>query len=59
MSIAVTAMPIFGPPLLNAPPVAQQAARQRGGDVILRHPSHVVSRVLDLTGMREAFVIHD
>jgi hypothetical protein len=37
----------------------QQAARRRGGDVILRHPSHVVSRVLDFAGLGEAFVIVD
>jgi anti-anti-sigma factor len=36
---------------------AQQAARERGGDVILRRPSHVVSRVLDITGLRDAFVV--
>jgi anti-anti-sigma regulatory factor len=36
---------------------AQQAARRRGGDVILRHPSHLVSRVLDITGLRDAFII--
>jgi len=38
---------------------AQQAARQRGGDIVLRHPSHVVSRVLDIAGLREALVIDD
>jgi anti-anti-sigma factor len=37
----------------------QQAARRRGGDVILRYPSHVVSRVLDFAGLGEAFVIVD
>lgn len=39
--------------------VAQQAARARGGDVILRRPSHVVSRVLEITGLRQAFVIEE
>jgi anti-anti-sigma factor len=38
---------------------AQQDARARGGDVILRRPSHVVSRVLDITGLRQAFVIEE
>jgi anti-anti-sigma factor len=37
--------------------LAQQAARGRGGDVILRRPSHVVSRVLEITGLHSAFVI--
>jgi anti-sigma B factor antagonist len=36
---------------------AQQAARSRGGDVVLRRPSHVVDRVLEITGLRDAFVI--
>jgi anti-sigma B factor antagonist len=36
---------------------AQQAARRRGGDVVLRRPSHVVDRVLEITGLRDAFVI--
>jgi stage II sporulation protein AA (anti-sigma F factor antagonist) len=35
----------------------QQAARSRGGDVVLRQPSHVVDRVLEITGLRDAFVI--
>jgi anti-sigma B factor antagonist len=36
---------------------AQQAARRRGGDVVLRRPSHVVARVLEISGLRDAFVI--
>jgi anti-anti-sigma factor len=35
----------------------QQAARSRGGDVVLRRPSHVVDRVLEITGLRDVFVI--
>ncbi len=38
---------------------AQQDARSRGGDVILRRPSHVVSRVLEITGLRQAFLIEE
>lgn len=38
---------------------AQQEARSRGGDVILRRPSHVVSRVLEITGLNRAFVIEE
>jgi anti-sigma B factor antagonist len=37
--------------------VAQQTARSRGVDVILCRPSHVVSRILEITGLHEAFVI--
>jgi anti-anti-sigma factor len=38
---------------------AQQDARARGGDVILRRPSHLVSRVLEITGLSQAFVIEE
>jgi anti-anti-sigma factor len=36
---------------------ARDAARQRGDDVILRHPSAAVSRVLDVTNMWESFAV--
>ena len=36
---------------------AQDAARQRGDDLILRHPSAAVQRVLDLTNMWEVLAI--
>jgi stage II sporulation protein AA (anti-sigma F factor antagonist) len=39
--------------------LAQQAARARGGDVVLRSPSNVVLRVLEITGLRDAFVIEE
>jgi anti-sigma B factor antagonist len=34
---------------------AQKAARQRGDDLILRHPSKAVRRVLEMTGLIERF----
>jgi anti-sigma B factor antagonist len=37
--------------------VTQQRARSRGADVILRRPSHVVTRILEITGLHEVFVI--
>ena len=36
---------------------AQQAARQRGYDLILRHPSTAVRRVLELAGLIDTFKI--
>jgi anti-anti-sigma factor len=36
---------------------ARQAARQRGDELILRHPSGAVQRVLDLTNMWEVLAI--
>jgi anti-anti-sigma factor len=36
---------------------AQQAARQRGDDLILRHPSTEVCRVLELAGLIDAFTV--
>jgi anti-anti-sigma factor len=35
----------------------QQAARQRGDDLILRHPSKAVRRVLELTGLIDEFTV--
>jgi anti-anti-sigma factor len=34
---------------------AQKAARQRGDDLILRHPSKAVRRVLEMTGLIDRF----
>jgi anti-sigma B factor antagonist len=36
---------------------AQRAARQRGDDLILRHPSRLLRRVLDLTGLIDGFTV--
>jgi anti-anti-sigma factor len=36
---------------------AREAADQRGGELILRHPSIAVQRVLDLTNMWETLAI--
>jgi anti-anti-sigma factor len=36
---------------------AQEAARQRGDEVILRHPSKVVRRVFELTRLTDRFTI--
>jgi anti-anti-sigma factor len=36
---------------------AQEAARQRGDDLILRHPSKAVRRVLELTGLIDGFTV--
>ena len=36
---------------------AQKAARQRGDDLILRHPSKAVRRVLEVTGLIDGFTI--
>jgi len=38
---------------------AQKAARARGADVVLRRPSRVVHRVLELASMTETFVIEE
>ena len=35
----------------------QQAARQRGDDLILRHPSKAVRRVLEVTGLIDGFTV--
>jgi anti-anti-sigma factor len=36
---------------------AQEAARQRGDDLILRDPSKAVRRVLELTGLSDGFTV--
>jgi anti-anti-sigma factor len=36
---------------------AQQAARQRGDDLILRHPSKAVRRALERTGLIDGFTV--
>jgi anti-anti-sigma factor len=36
---------------------AQRAARQRGDDLILRHPSETVRRLLELTGLIDGFTV--
>jgi anti-sigma B factor antagonist len=36
---------------------AQRAARQRGDDLILRHPSRAVRRLLELTSLTERFTV--
>jgi len=36
---------------------AQRTARQRGDDLILRHPSKAVRRVLELTRLIDAFTV--
>jgi anti-anti-sigma factor len=36
---------------------AREQARGRGDELVLRHPSPAVSRVLDVTDMWETFVI--
>lgn len=36
---------------------AQRAARSRGDDLILRRPSAPIKRVLEMTDLRDAFVI--
>lgn len=36
---------------------AQKAARQRGDDLILRHPSKAVRRLLELTGLSDGFTV--
>jgi anti-anti-sigma factor len=36
---------------------AQRAARQRGDDLILRHPSTTVRRLLELTGLIDGFTV--
>jgi anti-anti-sigma factor len=36
---------------------AQKAARQRGDDVILRHPSKAVRRLLELTNLIDRFTV--
>ena len=42
---------------LGALPRVQRAARQGGGDVLLAAPAANVLRLLDLTGMDEAFAV--
>ncbi len=36
---------------------AQKTARQRGDDLILRHPSRAVRRLLELTGLSDGFTV--
>jgi anti-sigma B factor antagonist len=36
---------------------SQRAARQRGDDLILRHPSKAVLRLLELTGLSDGFTV--
>lgn len=36
---------------------AQEAARQRGDDLILRHPSRAVRRVLEVTSLIDGFTV--
>ncbi len=36
---------------------AQKAARQRGDELILRHPSKAVRRLLELTGLIDGFTV--
>jgi anti-anti-sigma factor len=36
---------------------AQEAARQRGDDLILRHPSKAARRVLEITGLIDTFTV--
>ena len=36
---------------------AQKEARQRGDDLILRHPSNAVRRLLELTGLSDGFTV--
>jgi|SoiMethySBSTD1v2_1073268.scaffolds.fasta_scaffold127164_1 anti-sigma B factor antagonist len=36
---------------------AQEAARRRGDDLILRHPSKAVRRVLEITGLIDRFAV--
>jgi anti-anti-sigma factor len=37
--------------------LAQKTARQRGGDLILRHPSRAVRRLLELTRLIDRFTV--
>jgi anti-anti-sigma factor len=44
---------------LQAVLTAQKAARKRGAELVLRRPSRVVHRVLELASMTETFVIEE